>query len=317
MTPEQRKRASIDLTLTYFQSYYTEWRLAKVLTTKKLIETRHDFYEDLLPEIGKWSKNDGSASVAQEIHNGLHHDAIAQCIQYIEDLFALIRATKQPDYFVKNIVTYGAGSVTNTIKSYNANLENVSKDFYLPNIDIMKDDSRIVDAVNQLTKLVEDQVKFYKKYWFFYNQYKHGLAIPMRPYGNIYTKEQIELDKKGEMEPFIVVYDNLNISAAASKGTFSTNHGAVMPGFTNNVMPFISKLEKESNFLRLVFPPDIPNFNIELLLDQAYKTRACISVLIANYTNHISPQGTKRVFRLPLDYRKNEALECGYEVEDE
>jgi len=319
MTPEQRKRASLDLSLTYFQSYFIEWRLTKVLTLEKLIENRYDFYSDMLPEIKKWSDHDGTASIAQEINNGLYHDAIAQCIQYIEDLFALIKATKQPDYFVRNIVTYDAGKITNMIKTFKANKNNVVRDFYVPDVKFSEDKEQqeIIDGVERLVELVGDQVKFYKKYWFFYNQYKHGLAVPMRPFGNAYNKEQIELDKKGEMLPYIVAYDNMNIKAAESKGRFNAGHGLFMPGFTDNVRPLISKLEKENNFLRFVFPPDTPDFSIELLVDQAYKTRACINILVSNYIKEIKPEGEMREFQLPINYRKNTALMCSYKIEDD
>ncbi|MCW8898103.1 MAG: hypothetical protein OQJ96_05840 [Flavobacteriales bacterium] len=319
MTPEQRKRASLDLTLTYFRSYFKEWRLAKVLTIEKLIKDRYDFYGSLLPEIKKWGEHDGTETIAQEIHNGLYHDAISQCIQYIEDLFALMEATKKKDYFIRNIVTYKAGKITEKIKSYKANNTTVSKDFYIPDVKFpdSKDQQEITDGVDRLIELVDDQVKFYTKYWFFYNQYKHGLAVPMRPFGNTYNEDQVKKDMNGEMPPYVVAYDNLNIKAATSKGRFGFKMGLMMPGFTDNVRPFIGDLEKENNFLRFVFPPDTPNFDIDLLVDQAYKTRACINILVGNYTNEIAPEDELRKFQLPIDYKKNTALNCSYKVEND
>jgi len=318
MTPEQRKLASIDLTLTYFQSYYTEWRLTKVLTIKKLIDDRYDFYRDIVDEINNGLDVVTDSIIAQEIKNGLYHDAIAQCIQYIEDLFALINAAKKPDLFVRNVITYGAGTITNLIKSYKANSKNISRDFYIPNVEFADSDSQqqIKEGVEYLVELVKDQVKFYEKYWFFYNQYKHGLSIPIRGYGNQYTDEQVELDKNGQMEPMIAAYDNMNIKAAQSKGTFNPSHGVMMPGFTENVRPFIPQLEKENNFLRLVFPPDVPDFDFDILIDQAYKTRACISTFIANYSRHIKPDVDMQRFQLPADYRNNQTIICEYKIEE-
>lgn len=319
MTPEQRKRASVDLTLTYFRSYFQEWRLTKVLTIEKLIDERYEFYDSMLPEIEEWGEQYGTATIAQEIHNGLYHDAIAQCIQYIEDLFALMEASKKKDYFVRNIVTYKAGKITDKIKSYKAIKSNIVRDFYIPEVQLpdSKDQQKIDEGIDKLIGLVEDQVKFYYKYWFFYNQYKHGLAVPMRPFGNIYNKEQVENDKRGEMTPYVVAYDNLNIKDAMAKGRAGFKMGIMMPGFTDDVRPFIGKLEQENNFLRFVFPPDTPNFNIELLVDQSYKTRACISILIGNYVQKIDPTNDMRLFRLPLDYRDNSALNCSYKIEDD
>lgn len=319
MTPEQRKKASIDLTLTYCNSYYQDWRLAKVLTINKLINNRYDFFSDIIPELKPCSIEEAESTIAQEIKNGLCHDAIAQCIQYIEDLFALINATKNPDFFVKNIITYEAGRITASIKTYKSNVKNITRDFYIPeNMTFATDEDQkqIADGVDKLVDLVNDQVVFYKKYWFFYNQYKHGLAVPMRPFGNTYNMQQVELDKQDQMKPYIVTYDNMNIKAAASKGTFSPSHGIMMNGFTENVRPFIGKLQQENNFLRLVLPDEKSEFIIELFVDQAFKTRACINTLMANYTRHISPEEGKRVFQVPDDYRLNQTLVCTMLVEN-
>ena len=132
MTPKQRLSASIDLTLTYFQSYYTEWRLTKGLANKKLLEERYDFFSDISNEVHKWDDQNGEATIAQEIKHGLYFDSIAQCIQYVEDLFALIRASKKPDYFISNIITYKAGEVTNAIKQFKASHESISRAFQFP-----------------------------------------------------------------------------------------------------------------------------------------------------------------------------------------
>lgn len=310
MTPEQRLNASIDLTLTYFNSYYGEWRLTKVLTNKKILEERYDFYKEISSEVRKWDDKDGEATIAQEIKHGLYFDSIAQCVQYVEDLFALIKAAKKPDYFIRNIITYKAGEVTNAIKQFKANPDRISKDFHFPpDLPIDNEEDKVFydQGVEKLTKMVSDLVKFYKGYWFFYNQYKHGLAVAMRPLGNLYTPEQVENEKKENREPhYLVVYDNLNIKAAASKGTYKSCHGIFMPGFTDNVRPLIGELERHNNFLRFVFPPDLPDFSYDLLIDIAYKARACINTFIANYSHKIKPEDKSiRKFHLPEDYRKN------------
>lgn len=319
MTPEQRKKASIDLTLTYCQSYYQDWRLAKVLTIKKLMDNRYDFYSDIIPELKPCSVEETESTIAQEIKNGLCHDAIAQCIQYIEDLFALINATKKPDFFVKNIITYEAGRITASIKTYKSNVKNITRDFYIP-VDMTfatdADQKQIADGVDKLVELVNDQVEFYKKYWFFYNQYKHGLAVPMIPFGNPYNAQQVELDKQGQMQPYIVTYDNRNIKAASSKGTYSQGQPIMVNGLTDNVLPHIGKLEEENNYLRLVHPDEKSEFSMEIFVDQAFKTRACINTLLTNYTRFISPEEGQRVFQVPDDYKLNQALVCTMFIEN-
>ena len=316
MKPNQRKAASIDLTKTFFNSYFAEWRLTKILATKKLIDQRYDFFTDILPQIRNFESHDLEATIAQEIHNGLHHDAIAQCIQYTEDLFALISATKQPDFFIRNIITYKAGTVTESIKKYKANRKNVIQDFFIPQdfLEVAEDQQGIIDALDMLVEFVRDQITFYDRYSFFYNQYKHGLSVPLRSLGTSYDEEQVKEDKQGDMPPFIVVYDNLNLTAADKKGTLDPKNGIMIPGFTDNVRPVVSNLMTENNFLRLVYPFDTSKFNIDTIIEHAYKTRTCINVIAGNFIKHIDPTPGHFEFQLPdIDYKMNNAINCSYD----
>lgn len=316
MTNEERRKASVDLTLTYLNSYYANWRLAKVLTIEKLLEERYDFYKEIISDLKEHDDTDGSATIAQEIRHGLYFDAIAHCVQYIEDLFALIKSAKQPEYFIRNIITYKAGEVTNFIKSFKINPKIASEVYHFPpdlKFEKDSDQNNYDEGIKTLVKLTEDIVSFYKGYEFFYNQYKHGLSVAMRPFGNMYNEDQIAKDKVGDFDPYLVVYDNLNLNAASKKGTFNLRHGVLMPGFTPNVMPFMEQLSNENNFLRFVFPPDIPHFSMHLLVDNAKKIRSCIQAFIANYSRSISVTEGKREFQLPSDYKNNTAFFCSYQ----
>jgi len=319
MTPAQRTKASVDLTLTYIQNYYPDWRLTKVLTIKKLLADRYEFYKDFIQDVKYHQDETGEATIAQEIRNGLYFDAISQCVQYVEDLFALINAAQKPDYFIKNIITYDAGKVTNLIKSFNANLsaKRISEAFHFPH-DLpftTDDDKKDFDQhADYLLNLVKDVVKFHRDYEYFHNQYKHGLAVAMRPFGNMYNQKQIDEDKKGEFKPYLTVYDNRELSLAAKKGTFKSNHAALMVGFTDNVRPFIGSLSKESNFIRLAQPEDM-NLDIDLLVDIAYKTRTCINTFLSNYSYKIHPDKNDLKFQLPIDHRTNRSLIVSYRNE--
>jgi len=316
MTPEQRTKASTDLTLTYLGNYFPSWRLTKVLANKKLLNERYSFYKDISKIVRQLDDIEGEATIAQEIQNGIIFDSIAECIQYIEDLFALIKASRNPDYFIKNIVTYNAGTVTNTVKSFKLDRGSISRAFHFP-IDLkivnLKDKELYNKGVDDLIQLIIDLKEFYYDFLFFYTQYKHGLAVGMRPHGNLYNKDQIEKDKNGEFEFSPVVYDNMNLKAASKKGTFNIKVGVMMPGFTENVRPFIGHLEKSNNFLRIVYPPNYPNFTYKLLIDTAYKTRTCLNVFIANFSHAIMPKNESNKFQLPCDdFTKNEYIVCNY-----
>ena len=90
----------------------------------------------------------------------------------------------------------------------------------------------------------------------------------------------------------------------------------MMPGFTDNVRPLISQLEKANNFLRFVFPSDTPNFSHDLLVDVARKARMCVNIFISNYSHKIQPDKDGVKFLLPADYRKFQAYTITYGPED-
>jgi hypothetical protein len=89
---------------------------------------------------------------------------------FLNDAF-LISAMKNPDFFVKNIITYEAGRITASIKTYKSNVKNIRRDFHIPVDMTFATDAvqkQIADGGDKLVELVNDQVGFYKKYWFFY-----------------------------------------------------------------------------------------------------------------------------------------------------
>ena len=205
------------------------------------------------------------------------------------------------------------------IKSFNANVsvKRISEALHFPdNLPFTtEDDKKAYDAqVDYLLSLVKDVAKFHRDYEYFHNQYKHGLAVAMRPFGNTYVQEQIDEDKRGEFKPYITVYDSRDLNIAAKKGTFRTRDGALMIGFTDNVRPFIGELAKENNFIRLVHPEDM-NLDIDLLVDVAYKVRACINTFLSNYSLKIRPENNELKFQLPINHRTNEALIISYRNE--
>jgi hypothetical protein len=73
------------------------------------------------------------------------------------------------------------------------------------------DQNKYMEGAERLTGYIAELIQFYKDYEFFYNQYKHGLSVAMRTFGNIFTAEQVIKDKAGKMPPYLALYDNLNL----------------------------------------------------------------------------------------------------------
>jgi hypothetical protein len=311
LSMEKRRRASIDMTLYYFNSQWVEWRYVQILTIKKLLEQKYSFFQNIVQE---GLKESDEASIAQEITHGLYLDAIAQCVQYIEDLFALIRASKDPDYFIRNIITYNAGQVTSMIKTFKLTDKDVLKAFHIP-LNVQFQQTEYIEAyrngAEKLRNILKEIIEFFTGYEFIYIQYKHGLTIPMRTFGNRFTTEQVEKEKDGLMPLYLTVFDNLNLKAATIKKTFSSADGILMPAFTDNVRLNITQLQNENNYLRLVFPPD-KDLNIARLESIAVKVKYCINIFKYNFSWKLIDKPNEKHYQLPIDVLKNITMNISY-----
>lgn len=259
----------------------------------------------------------GEATIAQELKNGMYFDAISECVQYVEDLFALIKASQQSDYFIRNIITYKAVQVSQSISNFKVNRSSIVKAFHIP-VDISygegDDEKTVEEGIQYLQDLILKCIQFYEDYQALYNQYKHGLTVGMRPYGNTFSEEQILKDKNGTMPPYLTIYDNIDIQKAL-QGKSKNFQGMLMPYLTKNVIPFISELNRENNFLRLV-PMHDSDIDIERFVDFAYKVRTCLDIFIYNYTFKLKPDPNCIKFCVPSDYRTNMVLNCEFPLND-
>lgn len=307
LTVAQRHAAAVDMTNYYLSSYWSEWRYVHVLASKKLLDEKYEFYASIVRDS---LKEEDEASIAQEIKHGLYHDAIAQCVQYIEDLFALIYASKDPDYFIRNIVSYSAGQVTNLIKGFKMTDQGIRTAFFIPDAvaSFQPDQRKSYDNGMQFLKdLLTELIAFYINYEFYYIQYKHGLSIPLRTFCKRYTSEQIEKEKNGEMPNYLTVYDNLNLKAATVKKNFNEKGGLFFPGFTDNVRLNFAGLQNEDNFLRFVFPPDL-DVTIDYFVKIAHRTRYCINIFRSNLLDNINTPPGKQIYSLPLIPEENKSV---------
>ena len=278
MDKSQRVKVTQDQVQRFFASYYSNWRLHQILTLEKLYRERFDFYKDIIQTTKQSDDSDGSATIAQEIGNGLLFEAISHCIQYIEDLFAIVKAGENVDFFIKGIITYDAGKISNFIKQ-KFNREQLCKAFHFPyyaeDFPDKVTNELYKSAIERLFNLVSEFKEFHKQYQFFYTQYKHGLTIALRPYG-LYNNEQIEKSKKGEFDPYLAAFDNLGAEKLKDKQE-RFNNMLFMPCFTESVRENITELMREDNLIRYVFPPTDTDF--EKIKDVAFRVRDCINVI--------------------------------------
>ena len=173
----------------------------------------------------------------------------------------MIKASENPDYFIRSIIKYKAGKLEEYIKSYSFNRKNICKCFHFPYF-YEKDgfSSQELETLNVIIKsndllkdMVIEIVDFYKRNIFFYNQYKHGLSVALRPFGD-FTQEQINDDKANPVDDKVVVtLDSLNFNSANKN---VGNLGAfLIPNLTESISKNAKILEKENNLMRYVFSP--------------------------------------------------------------
>lgn len=288
MHPEERKLVRRDQINDFLGSYFPYWRLSQILTNEKLLSEKYTFFKDIVSNTKFNDDESGESTIAKEITNGLYFDSIAASIQYIEDLFALLNASKNPDFFIKNIITYSAGKIEAMIRRKYLR-EELCQLFYFPyfdELDLSAESDKVYDdSLERLSSYIKEIQEYYNKYHFFYTQYKHGLTIALRPFG-LYPPEKIKEDKEGKHKPYLVAFDNLALNKLRGIEDIRFNQMAFMPGFTEPVRRNTSKLHAEDNLTRFVFPPD--DTTIEKIKSIAYKTRACIETIIANLVNFVN-----------------------------
>lgn len=301
MTKEQRQKASKDQIERFFYSYYTQWRLAKILIDDKVLRTKYDFLSDIANEI----KDEGDsinqdALIAQELTNGLHFDMLSNCLQYIEDLFALLKAGQQQDFFIKNIITYNAGQIENLIKQTHSD-KNLCELFFFPYYENIENDNFRESFTAGLSLLKSNVIKikeFYKEHQFFYNQYKHGLTVALRPF-KPYGAEQIAQDRQGSMRRMLVAFDNIALSKVSSNKHRGAGY-ALMPWITAAIQPHITQLQAEDNLIRYVWSPS--DSIAERTKDCAFTVRQCMQIFVNNLLSTIKEDNLLRL-RLPCDGR--------------
>lgn len=309
MNNDQRLKASQDQIKRFFYSYYSNWRYAKILINEKVLQNKYNLLQDIAKEIKQPEEDNLETLITQEITNGLHFDTVSNCVQYIEDLFALLKAAKDKEFFIKNIVTYNAGKIENEIKKEHKDKE-LCDLFYFPHFtEFDSEDFKAAfeEGLNKLKNRIDRIKEFYKAYHFFYIQYKHGLTVALRPYANL-KDEHVQKDKKGEMSFNIVAFDNLSLNKVYNNKHRFQDY-AFLPCITDNTKDVIKDLEAEDNLIRFVFSP--PHTNIYQIKECAFLVKECMHVFINNLLAVLNDTDVMKL-QLPMD--KGEVMNFKFPV---
>jgi len=266
MTDEERMIAGRHQLCFYLANQYPMWRVVTVKSIKNIIENLDDFYRLIFDELKRYDEEKEDETVRGEIRNGLFFEALSQSVQAVEDLFSLLKYSGDIPYFAKNVVTYNASKVTRYIRNFDTkNTELLLKPFQIPyfrmdepweNTEVF---NKYVDAVQLIRMYMDALIEHHKTYYFHYCQYKHGMAVALRPFGNS-AQHGNDL-----LEGVVMTFDNVNFK----KRTHATLPAMMIPDFDPDIAKHITGLHEEDNLLRAEMK--VVDFNLFVdIVEKAY-----------------------------------------------
>ncbi|WP_340031138.1 hypothetical protein NSQ20_25525 [Paenibacillus sp. FSL K6-1122] len=296
MDKKDRRKANDHQMIAYFRSFDHTWRETKILSIKHIIENRNSFMNVIQKHYGDSYIEDPEHYTYIEATNGLIYSAISELMMYVEDLFCLVKFIRESEFFIKKTVQYQAGKVTGIVHRISKKSDDdILKTFMIPNRpyieSLMKGhDAQSIthalsnydmDVKSMLDKLKNIVAKFIDLQ-FYYNQYKHGLSVGIKMYGQKVKPEYLEL-RKARTTGSPLIYDNATIQKKHELGRLSTS--MIIPNISG-LSGFISDLEKEGNLLTFQYGDEV---DINELLNLAKDISSLMLCLIKNRIDFIEP----------------------------
>jgi hypothetical protein len=187
----------------FFAAGDPAWRWVLILGLRDLRANADRLGELASAESGgneTWSED---TYVYGPLIHGLTAAAVNECAQHCEDLFAVLKFLREDLEFAKRMSSYAAGTVTRFGEGLvKCTDEEIGRLFCVPPATMVKegleravDPAESLDAYDEALRRLGEQVRsvseWYSIYEDFHVQYKHGLKMAMRPFGEP-TTEAIE-----------------------------------------------------------------------------------------------------------------------------
>jgi hypothetical protein len=292
-----KKKANDSQLQTFLSGYDDQWRLTKLVSIRMMLQDREKLKRKLRSFYGPTFKENEDNYVYNETTNGLIFSAISELLMYFEDYFVLINFIREDEEFIKKVVKYWAGAIGKVPKRVSQlSDEDLLKAYMIPNRDyvlevmseqsqeIRKSSLEIYDQgiknVLEYTKVIVDS---FNKYRFFYNQYKHGLTVALRPFGGELDKKEL-LRRKDSLDGLPVCYDNETIEKSFDNGK---SRAFVIPNLTPDIQPGITQLQEDGNLLRYHYE-DLVDIND--LIKIGKKVHLLIRTQIKNRFDYVLPE---------------------------
>jgi hypothetical protein len=264
MDSSARRAANEEAVRQFFAAWDPAWRWILILGMRNLRSEPVALGALASAEAG------GHESWAEESYAygplslGITAAAVNESAQHCEDLFAVLKFLREEVWFAKEMANYSAGKVVEFgAKLADADDARISRLFLVPDAETVR--AGLAEAVDpessiasvetgraRLGEMVRKTAAFYRTYEDFHVHYKHGLKLPLSPFG-IPTKEAIE-ERKGDLKSPLFSYTNEPISAMVRRPQAEQ---VMMMQLGPNQQANVTRLVEERNILRLRLAHDV------------------------------------------------------------
>jgi hypothetical protein len=231
MKIEERRIANDHQIRLYFTYYDRFWRLHKLFTLREALRERERLKAVLRDSYGE-DYFDYETVIYKNVTNGILADALSEVVMYCEDYLGLLKFIREKLYFVKNTVSYSAGSVVNIASRLRSlSREQTERLFFLPSMAFVEagfnhqDSDTAYSSIQQYSQGVErliskhqSAVCFYERYRDAHSQYKHGLKLCLNGMGGKLNENELQR-RKSETSGSVFMLQNRTAMDAADKGS--------------------------------------------------------------------------------------------------
>jgi hypothetical protein len=202
---EERRAANEQAVRGFFARWDPAWRWILILGMRELRAN-----PKTLGALANAEANNDTWSEDSYVYGALSHGitaaAVNEAVQHCEDLFALLWCLRDAQFFARDIASYRAGQVVDFGRGLiDADDDAGSRLFLVPDrtcvrvgLNDAEDPESAIEKVEagraRLGKLLRETAAFYRRFEDFHLQYKHGLKLPLRPFGE--PTEEAIADRK-------------------------------------------------------------------------------------------------------------------------
>jgi hypothetical protein len=281
----ERRAANEEAVRGFFARWDPAWRWVLILGMRQLRADPEHLGVLASAEASNeaWSED---SYVYGPLSHGITAAGVNEAVQYCEDLFALLRFLREQQFFARGMTSYRAGQVVEFGRGLaDADNELVSRLFLVPepsrvrlglqDADDPDSEIAVVEAARtRLGRLLRETAGFYRRLEDFHIQYKHGLKLPLRPFG-IPTPEAIA-DRKRSVRGPLIVYTNEPLEAHLTR---PTEEQAMMFHAGPAQLAHLSTLVHERNLMRLHLVADV---DFDQLVEQSYTVMRLLQLAQVN-----------------------------------